>query len=72
MAEPNPDNWAQSHIWWLALSRRGNEGGASPSRPTAGPTGPAVPAVHMAQTKGLGLLLRGFAASVSQIRQIPG
>ena len=35
MVEPNPDNWALTHMRWLALSRWDNEGGASASRPAA-------------------------------------
>jgi hypothetical protein len=36
MAELNPDQWPQLHMRLLALSRWDNEGGASPSRRTAG------------------------------------
>ena len=43
MVEPNPDNWALTHMRWLALSRWDNEGGASAFRPTAGLNEPAHP-----------------------------
>lgn len=32
MAELNPDNWAHSHMRWLALSRWGNEGEMCPDK----------------------------------------
>jgi ribose 5-phosphate isomerase B len=42
MAELNPDTWTQSHMRWIALSRWDNEGGASPSWPTAGSAGASL------------------------------
>jgi hypothetical protein len=35
MPDPNPDDWALTHMRRLALSRWDNEGGASAFRPTA-------------------------------------
>jgi hypothetical protein len=77
MAEPNPDTWAQSHMRWLALSRWDNEGGASPFRPTAGSAGASLrrdirPSATLAGRNESVLLLIGFEASVSPIRQAPG
>ena len=69
MAEPNPDNWALTHMRWLALSRWDNEGGASPFRTTSGSEDPSI---HKAQTPALGLplLLLGSAAPVVPILQV--
>lgn len=64
MAEPNPDKWAQSHMRWLALSRWDNEGGASPSRYTAGSADP-TPRHEVHPTSGPVLLLLAFTATVS-------
>jgi hypothetical protein len=69
MAEPNPDDWALTHMRWFALSTWDNEGGASPFRTTSGSTAPSI---HNAQTRALALplLLIGFAAAVAPIHPV--
>jgi hypothetical protein len=74
MAEPNPEPWAQAHMRWLALSRWDNEGGASPSRPTAGTASrrhDIRPSADKAEAKGSELPVLGFSVSVSSTRPAP-
>lgn len=36
MTAAKPQAWAHSHLYWLALSRWDNEGGANSQRPVVG------------------------------------